>query len=483
MSRLTNRCVALTALLFVATEGRCDDPAGPGLDLLLLVDRSGSMSSRGPAVVDALPLALNVVARSARHAGLRHRFGIVSFGSHAQTDVPLTLIDETKVERLRERIGAQEWRSLGHTNFVPPFEAAREAFRALPEDARRRRAILLITDGRASVPGVLSGRSAAKLQRIVDASPAGAVTIDVLLFGGDRAPEWEKLSRDRVHRVQSDRAEVLAALHRVVAGLTGTRSTQHDLDGASRTLILPPYLELVVFDIVHAASGALPLIPPGTATPLDAHSPGVEEVHAGDVLSTVVVRRPAAGAWKIGTFDLSTRVTVLSQEFFPRGVLIEPVMTPPVRQNDFVTIGYALRDSDGTALRELAGYPLTVDVSLSLPDGGRRVLPMKRAAGPQSLYETMKATECSVTGRYWTEVFVTTSDSAGQPVRIFEDRWSGFAVEAAERRAVPAAAPGRRVRDEVVAAATIATPFHAHLLFLLIAAATLASCVAALRRR
>jgi hypothetical protein len=165
----------------------------------------------------------------------------------------------------------------------------------------------------------------------------------------------------------------------------------------------------------------------------------VEEVHAGDLLSTVVVRRPAAGAWVFRKSDPSARVSVLSQQFFPRGVLVHPGAAPPVRQHDEVTIGYRLDDGSGQPLQELLGYPLSIDVSLALPDGQRVVLPMTRdAVSPSSLYRT-RPIECSVMGRYWAEVLVTTADSSGQPVRIFEDRWSGFTVEAGVRRPISAA--------------------------------------------
>jgi hypothetical protein len=131
--------------------------------------------------------------------------------------------------------------------------------------------------------------------------------------------------------------------------------------------------------------------------------------------------------------DPSARVKVLSQQFFPRGVLVHPAAAPPVRQYDEVTIGYRLEDGAGRPIQELLGYPLSVDVSLALPDGQRIVLPMTREpASRSSLYRT-RATECSVAGRYWTEVLVTTADSSGQPVGIFEDRWSGFTVDEAAR--------------------------------------------------
>lgn len=438
-----NRCrhVLLAAAVLVTLHVRAEDPAGPGLDLLLLVDRSGSMSSHSPAaIVDALPLTLNVVAWSSRSARVNHRFGVVSFGSRAQVDVPLTIVDANGFSRLRKRIGALESRSLGKTNFAAPLEAAVDAFRALPPDSRRRRAILLLTDGHPDAPAGGARVSARHLQRLVGAASTSVpVTIDVLLFGAlQETAVWQRLSRNRVHRVQSDRGDLLATLHRVVADAVGARSTQRDIAGAFDTLVLPPYLDLVVFDIFRGeATGAVSVLAPGASVPLSSDTPGVEEVHAGDVLSTMVVRRPAAGTWTFRKSDPAARVKVLSQQFFPRGVLVGPAASPPVRQYDHVTIQYRLDDGAGRPLQELLGYPLSVDVSLAQPDGRRAVLPMTRdAESPSAVYRTASGTECSVAGRYWTEVLVTTADSSGQPVRIFEDRWSGFGVETAGHRVI-----------------------------------------------
>jgi len=68
-----------------------------------------------------------------------------------------------------------------------------------------------------------------------------------------------------------------------------------------------------------------------------------------------VVRRPRAGAWTFTKSDPTARVRVLSQQFFPRGTLVEPTAARPVSQHAKVTIGYRLDDDAGRPLRELDG--------------------------------------------------------------------------------------------------------------------------------
>ncbi|HEX7152291.1 MAG TPA: vWA domain-containing protein [Thermoanaerobaculia bacterium] len=435
------RLLLAVALAAAAVTACAEDPAGSGLDLLLLVDRSGSMAAHSPAsIVDALPLTLNVLTWSSRSARANHRFGIVSFGSRARIDVPLTLVLAESVPALRRGIGALPSRSLGHTNLVAAFEGAAEAFRSLPGDPRRRRAILLLTDGHLDVPELRERAALAELERLVDSAFTNPpVSIDVLLLGARETFPWARVPPERVHRVRSGRAELLAGLHQVVSQLLGARSMQKELAGAADTLVLPPYLELVVFDIYRGgAAQQVWVLPPGSSGALTAQTPGVEEVHTGDTMATIVVRRPAAGTWTFRKSNPSARAKVLSQQFFPRGVLVSPGAAPPVRRHDAVAIGYRLDDGMDRPLQELPGYPLSVDVSLGKPDGERVMLPMARnPASRASLYES-SSIACSAEGRYWTEVLVTTADSNGEPVRVFEDRWSGFTVARDERRPVRA---------------------------------------------
>lgn len=420
----------IVVLVFVALPLAAQDTAGPGLDLLLLVDRSGSMSAFTPAaVVDALPLALNALAWSARSARIKHRFGIVSFGSHARLDPPLTVADDNHLPSLRARIGDLDSRSLGNTNFAEAFELAIFAFDALPADARRRRAIVLLSDGRAN------GSLEPLKKLVVENLAKRQVSIDVILMGDHVVPEpWRRLAPGRIHQVRGDRGDLLASLHRIITALAGTRAAQQDL-GRSRSLVLPPYLDVVVFDIIHSRDNhGITIVPPGALQPLDGGSPGVEEMRVGDVLSTVVIQRPAAGTWTFESGDASARVRVLSQQFFPRGELVVPDAT--VRQHESTDIAYRFDDGRGRPLQEIPQYPLSVDVAVVFPDGRRFVRPMSRHE--ISMFRTLTPTQCETSGRYWTEVYVTTADSIGKPVRIYEDRWSGFGVEAEAESRTPA---------------------------------------------
>jgi uncharacterized protein YegL len=427
--------MAAVSLFVLAASAAASDAEGPGIDVLILVDRSRSMSAGSTTYADdALTMTAMILAWSAQVAHVRHRLGIISFGSAPRIDVPFTIADRQSLPALQRQIGALSRRSLGHTNFPAAFAAAAEALDALPLDARRRRAILLFTDGRPSVPGWSRTASTENARRTIAARlSAASISIEVLLLGSARdAAPWQQMANVRVHRVPSDRGTSLAILHRIVGHAVGTRNEQQGIAGASDVLVIPPYLDLVIFDVFRGSAGKeVSILAPGATQTLDAQSAGVEEIHIGDLLTTLIIRRPAPGQWTFRKADASARVKVLSQQFFPRGVLVTPAPELLLRQHDRVSLQYRVIDGEGRALRELPEYPLSVDVTIAAPDGRRTELTMQREG--DGVYRAAVDAECEIAGRYWTEIVVTTPDAAARRVRVFEDRWSGFTVEAAAR--------------------------------------------------
>lgn len=197
------------------------------------------------------------------------------------------------------------------------------------------------------------------------------------------------------------------------------------------SLILPPYLESVVFDLFSEDPGAaVEVFAPGDLHhPLTPGAAGVEEIRLGNTLKTLSVRRPAPGRWIFRKSRPGTRVKILSQQFLPRGVLLEPAGGEPLRQHDRVFLTYRVTDAEGSPLQELPGYPLSAQLVLVHPNGLRRPLVMKLhpELGP-GVFRTREKIECKLSGRYWTEVVITAQDLSGRTVRVLQDRWSGFSV-------------------------------------------------------
>src|SRR5258706_9338970 len=160
-----------------------------------------------------LHMTLDVVARNGRAMRLRHRIGVIGFGSTVSADMPLTVVDPEGLPRMHSRIDSLPSNTLGDTDVLAAFTAATAMFQALPADAARRRAIVLLTDGVPYVRGVDMESYRRDLQRFAAAHfRGGDPTVDVLLLAsssGQRyAALWRALSFDRVRTVDSDRASL-----------------------------------------------------------------------------------------------------------------------------------------------------------------------------------------------------------------------------------------------------------------------------------
>ena len=201
------------------------------------------------------------------------------------------------------------------------------------------------------------------------------------------------------------------------------------------TLVVPPYLEAVVFDVFRGGADAtVEIFPPSSSTPIRGGEGNIEVLRVGDVLATYVVPRPKPGQWIIRTSRPDARVRIVSQQFFPRGMLVTPAVTDMPRQYDRVSLAYRILDGNGQPLQELPEYALSVEISLAKPDGISTAVTMERAPdlGP-GVFRSTQRTECALPGRYWTDVKVTTVDDSGRRLDVFRDRWSGFSVTPAER--------------------------------------------------
>jgi von Willebrand factor type A domain len=425
---------------------------GPGLDLIVLVDRSTSMLGRESwardryQVGDLLDLTLDLLAWNAASNRVTHRLGVVSFGSAVRIDLSLARIRQDDLIRLRSRLAAVPFAvSLGNTDILAAFVAAARMFQSVPADQSRKRAILVLTDGIPNVAGRAGPDYSRELWQFVSANFAPAeTTVEIVVFSKQEnnnarryARLWRDLSNGRVLEVTGDQKERLAALHRVVTRLVGTRvvASRPATAGDQRleTLVLPPYLDLVVFDILRGPRSAeVAVFAPDAFRPLTAEAQGVEQIRMGETLWTFVVRRPAPGLWTFRKSHADAHVKILSQQFFPRGVLVGPDAAKQLRQYDRVDVAYRIVDSNGRPLREIPGYPLSLEVSLRKPDGHRDALVLERQPAA-TFFKTRELTECGLAGRYWTEVLITTKDLADRRVEVFRDHWSGFSVAAASR--------------------------------------------------
>ncbi len=431
------RFFALALLLSVSIAASAD----AGLDLVVLLDCSKSMARHPRGEVLLLRMTADMLERNAAAYQLEHRLAVIRFGSAPTVDLPFT-----SARRLGPRLDALGYEDRGETDVLAALIAAERLFLALPVRPERRRAIVLFTDGAPYMRGRDMNAYRADLSRFIARS---GITLDVLLTDRRAHAFWRELARVELAAGRPDR--LLASAHGVIGRLAGTQTvesaavkTGHGVD----VLLVPPYLDLIVFDIFRPSPAVtVEVFPAGSARPIRAGADGIESVPLGDVLTTLVVPRPSAGKWIIRKSRADARVRILSQQFFPRGTLLRPRQGESLSQCDRVPVIYRVADGSGRAFEEFREYALALEVIVAKPGGDRTAIAMERdPSGGAGGFRSVRDVECDLAGRYWTDIRLSTVDVDGHRLDVFRDRWSGFSVAPG-----PSQDCGKRYREARIA--------------------------------
>lgn len=423
-----------------------------GFDFVVIVDQSGSMSGVSGPASDGLGVRNDMVKRTfellAKDGVLNnvtHRFAVVSFGDYIRIDLPLSAITPASVDRLRQRLESSISRkSLGFTHFLPAFTAVRNMFAHGPIAEPKKRIVLLITDGAPYVEGIKIASYQKKLRELVASSfPYDDYIFHVIALNDPSGNYWDlygsfwkKLSNNHAVKLKKDREEIFRTLHKVVNDILGTPA-QHIPPDMYDNVVIPPYLESVVFDIFRDNPQVEVQIFPADHPdkPLSSESQHVSFVRVGRTIKSVTVTNPKPGIWKISKSHENAQVDVYFQRFFPRGILLHPNPEVAVRQFEKLVVKYCVEDGDHNPIEELPGYPLTLELSLVKPDGARMQMEMKKSPDPsekeKSVFKTTGEIVCDLPGTYKTEVVIGTKDLSNKPVTLFRDQWSKFQVEGA----------------------------------------------------
>ncbi len=218
--------LALRAGALLALAAALAGPLGPppashpteeGLDLVLVLDGSGSMRALDARVAGSprtrLELAREVVARFARHRVAQgDRVALVVFGEHAFTLCPLTrdggllaaALDRVEAGMAGEATALGDALALGVERLVVPRDAERDAGSLTPLPGRMSRAgqvVVLLTDGRSNagtVPPDVASQLAAQLGvRVHTVGIGGEGEVAMATRRGGRALQTERHDLDR----------------------------------------------------------------------------------------------------------------------------------------------------------------------------------------------------------------------------------------------------------------------------------------------
>lgn len=276
------------------------------LDLVLLLDNSGSMRGEGVEIpsdrednrLRFVPLLINYLKLEAETNEANYYLAMAGFGQTIvpQDTVPLTLVtDPTLTERVPST-------GRGGTDFVVPLRFALNQFESRPATPGIRRAVLLVTDGMPKIEAdeLVEYCSSQKglagvLKELEDLG--AAVTVLAFPIEQDKSASascWKPRSGVDYRPISISELPVeYLAVARKLAGETRDVGIG-DPGVAQFTLVLPPFQSQAMFTIIKEGRAALHLVSPT----------GQEEpASPSDVIQPLyefrVVTAPAGGTWTI----------------------------------------------------------------------------------------------------------------------------------------------------------------------------------------
>ncbi|MCP4347527.1 MAG: VWA domain-containing protein [Desulfobacterales bacterium] len=414
-----------------------------GLDLVVIVDQSGSMTSRKKSRQPSDPrgvrndmalVILNSLKLNATANKVTHRLCVVSFGSKSRLDLPLTEVSENNYDKLHKQLNSSlSDQNMGNTHFQAAFEDARQVFDNVHFNRTRERVIVLITDGSPYIANIRLKNYITDLKRFIkDKFPHPDYKFHVFALNDPQSTYWERygdLWKELTHNnavklENSDEKNIFLTLNKFMNDLLATPS-EHVEPSTYDNLIIPPYLETIVFNVLYTDSATrILLYPPDRDEPL---TDRISYMNMGKTIQAITIRRPEPGKWRIAPKP-DSEVDVYMQKFFPRGKLLKPGPDEKIRQYRTTKVHYQVVDSDDRPIKELPNYPFQLGLKLIKPDNKVEIVQMWRSSD-QDPFETLRDIDCDIPGVYRTEVSIATKDLTGRTVSIFQDKYSSFVVE------------------------------------------------------
>lgn len=409
-------------LLALPVHSQSTPPSYTGMDIVFLVDQSGSMGGAafglsGRTGTDPLGLRFEAVRYALDTLGqyrvniapdLSTRMAVVSFGDATELTLPWTELAPTPEvwERTRDRlldtlsVDRFGRRNLGDTNFRAAFSSAEALFAELGSDPARLRVIILLTDGAPCVSvGELAfdcaslGAQQSFMQDLIGQVGGAFQQADELIYVmalDDTGTIWPVWSDEwSAIAGQPDRATVLntnqeigVRFREILSELIGilrpadSAAITQLTPGANRVFV-PPYHRLVRVSLFKAdlAPGVLSVQQPD-GQPLDRASITVDG--ADRAIEVWTIPNPQPGDWVFTVGSTADQMSVYL-EIVPLDV------TAAFASGDvplFTTVPFSMTliTPTGDPLPRYPAFPLTVTAALTAPDGTITDLPLTAQA-------------------------------------------------------------------------------------------------------
>lgn len=390
--------IVLVGSLFFSQVQAQTPPAG--LDILFIVDQSGSMggSPQHPTANDPNTLRFYAPIHAVRwlgsdrlqvHTASTFRVGVLHFGGRVQIGLDWqTIAPQDAAEwtvhkiALEQSLAFPELRqnNLGTTNFMLALQQARQMFDQLSDDPARphRKALIILTDGEPSVEGQTPGEHMRLVQSFMaDQFPAAQFTTCVIAMNDvssdywtAMAPYWETITQGCAVKIVSNETDVGAAFRTILRQLTQDLERPYskqitDLSlGIPTTLVVPPYLQSISFTLdkadVEKDQIQIQVI---EGDPIVWERTQIEG--QGEPIETMTIYDPPPGRWEIAATPGATLQKVDMRQVGANGVLLSPQGTVPV--NMPAQVIYQIQTSQGQPMPAYADprYALVIKSQIS----------------------------------------------------------------------------------------------------------------------
>lgn len=449
-----------------------------GLDIVFLVDQSGSMGRiQGEMSPNdklglrfySLPLVTSLMGdyRLLINNQASFRMAAINFGeesepwrfslsgSYWQTIAPNSR-DEWKpqyaqlVQDFQRMESEFSRRDMGNTNMLGAFESAHALFNQIPDlPGRRLRVVIILTDGQPSLntPGfsVASHMSAlSSYTRRNFPEPDYRIYTIGMIDAADPywqklEPYWKTITNDpctprSCPDKSSERARLVASnddvgkrFQEILRALTNELPrpadvTVVDADISPGPLTVPPYLKFISFAYFKTDPGQRLVLtdPQGV---IDENRPGVEIEGVNGPIQVVRISNPMPGRWQVATDPRGVNVDITMRYIFAKSLL----ESPSAAQVQFVplTIKYTLLDEAGQPLPVYSAplYKLLVNAKVST-NGQTWDLTLNEdgQGGYSSEFVPI------ITGRHAIEVHAESQDYDGNTILVFNGEIGAFSV-------------------------------------------------------
>lgn len=408
----------LSSALLAAKPAQSSLQLQPGVDLIILIDQSGSMwgSAGRPATdpedlrVDSARYLIDYMAFDNKFVNPHrtNRVVVIGFGSPDKTHIMVNLTSLDTEEGIASAKESIEAESLGNTNFISALRLVREVFPpASDEEVRsglRRRVIVILTDGGPYDGRELSyGEYFTEIQDYyanelgADIYPLYTICVDEPgRYWSDVKAHWSTIAGEGHTR----RVEDIKEARRVMVSLLCPLLNEPGVGTECRLQeigehFMPPYVRSVSFSFLkYDPDAKISLYQPdgSEVTPNDQN---VLEYVSGDYSELWMLDEPQAGCWH------SERVGTGKVDVFIQVVFANLEMTRPDEPHPYILpleFGFELKNTAGQPIDALLEYPITFEAQLMAPDGSVCPVDIRRTAAGE--YVSTQAAETKMSGPY-----------------------------------------------------------------------------------